>query len=317
MTRVSSSMVFFAALLVGCGGEPALSGLDEPIRVPTGTFKLGELPGSAPGSNATGPRAKVYESANNALRPGQAGKTIGGRTTTDASAIGVRFEGRGTGYWVLPVGAPDPQANGELTFSVGYDVADDAQPGLVRMLFAAIAENGSSGEQDALDVCITRPIPDNLNACDPTIEPPDVVLSLAWDSAADVDLVLVTPSGKVVDAKHPTTAPPQPNGTVKPDKTVDGIFDRDGNGACAGDQTRRENVVWQAKPALGTYLVYANLFSACGADGARFTVTVHVSKSQDKTFDLVEVLRVSGRFIPLDANGGSGPPLYVTAFEIK
>lgn len=317
MSRPPFSLLLSAILLAACGGEPALVGLDEPIRVPTGTFKPGELPGSAPGSNATGPRVTILESANNALRPGQAGKAIGGRTTTDASAVGVRLEGRGTGYWVLPVGAPDPQANGELTFSVGYDVAHDAVAGPVRMLFAAIAENGSSGTQEALDVCITRPIPDNLNACDSSIEPPDAVLSLDWDTAADVDLVLVTPSGKVVDAKHPTTAPPEPNGTVKPDKTVDGILDRDGNGACAGDQTRRENVVWQAKPEPGTYLVYANLYSACGADGARFTVTLHLSKSADATFDVVEVLRVSGRFIPLDANGGSGPPLYVTAFEIQ
>ena len=317
MIRIFCSRLLAIALLAGCGGEPALVGLDEPIHVPAGTFKPGELPGLPPGSNATGPRVTILESANNALRPGQAGKAIGGRTTTDASAVAVRLEGRGTGYWILPVGAPDPQANGELTFSVGYDVAHDAQPGLVRMLFAAVAENGASGVQEALDVCVTRAIPDNLNACDPTLEPPDAVLSLSWDTAADVDLVLVTPSGKVVDAKHPTTATPEPNGTVKPDKTVDGILDRDGNGACSGDQTRRENIVWQAKPDPGLYLVYTNLFSACAADGARFTVTLHVSQSTGDTFDLVEVLRESGRFIPLDANGGSGPPLYVTAFEIK
>lgn len=309
--------LIFAVAIAGCGGEPALIGLDEPIRVPAGTFKPGELPGSPPGSSATGPRVTILESANNVLRPGQAGKVIGGRTTTDASAVAVRLEGVGTGYWIAPVGAPDPQANGELTFSVGFDVSREAEPGLVRMLFAAIAEDGASGAQEALDVCITRPIPDNLNSCDPTLAPPAAVLSLAWDTAADVDLVLVTPSGKLVDAKHPTTATPESNGSVKPDKAVDGFLDRDGNGACAGDQTRRENVVWQAKPAVGTYLVYANLFSACGTDGARFTLTLHLSQQNGDTFDLVEVASTSGRFIPLDANGGSGPPLYVTAFTIE
>lgn len=313
----ASRFLLTGIFVCGCGGEPALIGLDEPIRVPSGTFKPGELPGSAPESNASGPRVTILESANNVLRPGQAGKAVGGRTTTDASAVAVRLEGSGTGYWLLPVGPPDPQANGELTFSVKYDVSRDAEPGLVRMLFAAISESGASGTQEALDVCITRAIPDNLNACDPTIAPPAAVLSLSWDTGADVDLVLVTPTGKVVDAKHPTTATPGANGTTMPNKSVDGILDRDGNGACAGDQTRRENIVWQAKPAVGLYLVYANLFSACGTEGARFTITLHLSQQNGQTFDLVEVARASGRFIPLDANGGSGPPLYVTAFEIK
>src|SRR5690348_17358322 len=100
--RCTKKNAFGAALLllVGCGdGEPALSGLDEPIRVTTAMFKPGELPGSAPGSGASGPKVTVIESANNVLRPGQAGKTLSGRATTDASAVAARLEGLGTGYW--------------------------------------------------------------------------------------------------------------------------------------------------------------------------------------------------------------------------
>jgi hypothetical protein len=292
--------------------------LDEPIRVTTAVFKPGELPGSAPGSGASGPRVTVLESANNVLRPGQAGKTLSGRATTGASAVAARLEGLGTGYWIQPLGPPDPQYNGELVFSVGYDVAEDAPAGLHTLLFAAVDEKGNAGEQASLDVCITSPIPDNLNACDPTIAPPAAVLSLAWDTDADVDLVLVTPSGKIVDAKHPTTKDPE-DGTVTPDKKVDGIIDRDANAACGGDRTRRENAVWQAKPALGTYLVYANLFSACGADGARFNVTLHLAEptGEGTNQKLVEKIRASGRLLPLDANGGAAVGLYVTAFIIN
>jgi len=311
--------IFLALLaLAGCSAEPSLSGASEPIRVPMGTFKPGELPGSPPESGAKGPAVTVLESANNVLRPGQAGKAVVGRTTTDASAVGVRLEGLGAGFWVLPVGAPDPQANGELTFSVGYDVAPEAPSGLHRLLFAAIAESGEAGEQSALDVCITAPIPDNLNACDPSIAPPAAVLSLAWDTDADVDLGVIVPNGKFVDAKHPTTAAPE-GGVVKPDKALDGVIDRDANASCGGDRTRRENLVWQSKPAPGTYLVYANLFSACGADGARFVATLHLSEAigNGKNLALVEKIRVSGRLLALDANGGAGPGLYVTAFNIQ
>jgi len=74
------------------------------------------------------------------------------------------------------------------------------------LLLAAIDEQGNAGEETRLDTCITRPIPDNLNACDPTIAPPFAVLSLAWDADVDLDLVVVAPDGRVIDPKHPTTA---------------------------------------------------------------------------------------------------------------
>jgi hypothetical protein len=313
------SLLVLTCLLVaaGCGGEPSLIGLEEPIRVTGATFHEGELPGRPPGSGAAGPRPTVLESVNNVLRPGQGGKTVSGRTTADASAVALRLEGLGTGFWTLPVGAPDPQANGELTFSVAYDVAPDAKPGPGRLLFAAVDEAGRSGEQAALDVCIAAPIPDNLNACDPKRKPPAAVLSLAWDTGADVDLVLVTPAGKIVDAKHPSTA--ASDGTsVKPDAEKDGILDRDANAACAGDRTRRENVVWKSKPAPGTYLVYANLWSACGEAGARFVLSLYLAEPAGNGNErLVEKLSVPGRLIAEDANGGSGPGLYVTAFSIQ
>ena len=57
-----------------------------------------------------------------------------------------------------------------------------------------------------MTLCVDGVIPDNFNVCAPNLPPPAAVLSLDWDTAADLDLQVTTPDGKLVDAKHPTTA---------------------------------------------------------------------------------------------------------------
>ncbi|HEY7371406.1 MAG TPA: hypothetical protein VIF57_04450, partial [Polyangia bacterium] len=51
-----------------------------------------------------------------------------------------------------------------------------------------------------------------------------------------------------------------------------GILDFDSNAGCVIDGRRAENVVWQAAPPAGTYLVRVNTTSLCGASAARWNV---------------------------------------------
>ncbi|MCU0655711.1 MAG: hypothetical protein MUF64_10630 [Polyangiaceae bacterium] len=324
MNRPLLALCLAASLPVlgaSCGGVEAPLALDEPLQVQRAAFREGALPGAAPtASDAPGPRITAIESANNVLRPGQAGKRFLGRTTPDAVAMGLRFADLGTGYWLRPLDAPDPTANNEPTWEASCDFSREVPPGLHRLLFAAVDAQGRSGPQREQRVCMLPPYPDNLNACDPAIEPPAAVLSLAWDTDVDLDLVLVTPGGKTLSAKQPTTAPVSSAGVpaLPPTAPGVGVLDRDSNAGCRADGLRREHVVWQSSPPPGTYFLRARLFDACGQGSARFVATLHLPEPRPEGGKrLVEKLRISGALEALQADGGAGPGLFLGQFDFR
>ena len=162
-------------------------------------------------------------------------------------------------------------------------------------------------------MCVDGTVPDNYNACNVTLAPPAAVLSLAWDTPVDLDLELQTPSGVLVSPKHPSTnvgtdagAGPGPG---------DGVLDRDSDSNCTPDHVNREDIVWKTAPATGTYLVYADLFSACGQPSVRFTATLYVAQPTDGGSALVQALQTSGELLAVDANGGAGLGLYLASFS--
>lgn len=322
MSRGASPLVLALLLTSGCGGEPTPSALGEPIHVRNGYFKEGALPGTAPlADGEVPPEGATYvtlvESANNVVRPGQAGKGASGRATASAGSVAVRLDDLGTGYWIVPTDVPDPAAAGELTWGMAIDFSREVAPGLHQLRFAAIDDAGGSGPVRPLNICVTSPVPDNLNACDRTIPPPAAVFSLAWDTDVDLDLVLVAPNGKIVDAKHPTTAAPTDAG-VAPD-AGDGALDRDSNASCVLDGVRRENVVFQEKPEPGLYLVYASLFSACGLPSTRFTASFYQPEPTGVPGEqaLVEKLSKNGELLAIDESGGSTLGLFVMEIGIQ
>lgn len=323
MRRLGAAAVAALAAIGGaCGGERSPLGLDEPLRVQGAVFKEGALPGAPPdASGAPGPQVTTLESVNNVLRPRQAGKRVGGRTSTDGRAVGVRFEGLGSGYWQFGVDSPDPTAGGELTWEAAFDLGHGVPPGLHRLLFAAIDDGGQAGPQRALNVCVTPPYPDNLNACDPTIEPPAAILSLTWDADVDLDLVVTTPDGIEVDPKRLTTSPLSEAGTpaLPPTAPGVGVIDRDSNGGCVLDATRRENLVWATTPRAGTYQVRARLFDACGRDSVRFVASLLLPapRADGAGKELVEQERLAGELLAIDAQGGTGPGLFVKQFTFR
>lgn len=314
-----------ALALPSCDGARAPSGLTEPLRVRSAMFEPGPLPGTPPppdggdgddDASAPGPQVTALDNANGVVTPGQSGKAFSGRTTPDAFAIALRFVGQGTGYWVLPVGGQDPSSNNERVFQLAADLAVDLPPGLQTVRFAAIDGDGGAGPQRDVPLCVASLVPDNLNACDPSLAPPAAVVSLFWDNDVDLDLELRTPEGKTVDWDHPSTAQAD-GGVVDRDALAApgvGTLDRNSNANCALDGVRREDVVWQQPPAPGTYLVYANLFSACGQPSTRFHVAVYRSEPADDGAHahLVETARRDGELPASAANGGASLGLYVT-----
>lgn len=302
-----------AIVLAGCTGVSADLGLDEPLRVSNARFVEGPLPGIAPDAAGTAtPAITNVELANAVIRIGQANKNLSGRASTDAVAVAVAFTGLGTGYWVSPLGPPDPLEGNELTWkldtSLGWDVP--LGPGSIDVV--AIDATGNAGKQYRVATCV-RPDLIDSSLCDATLSPPDTVIALSWDTNVDLDLVVRTPEGKLVSPAAPSTiahAPPITQAELAGEGV--GLLDRDSNGACRIDAINREALVFKTKPPAGTYLVYANLSDACGLASVRFTATLFRSKTlDDGKKQLVEVSRQTGRLLADAADGGIGPGLFL------
>jgi hypothetical protein len=127
-----------------------------------------------------------------------------------------------------------------------------------------------------------------------------LVVSLSWDTEADLDLHVVVPGGVEVWAGNINSYQLPPPGTVQDASWQDGgILDFDSNAGCVIDGRRAENVVWQAPPPSGTYLVRVDTASLCGVPDARWTVTVFENGAQ--------VASSEGESLPTDTRFSKGP----------
>jgi hypothetical protein len=309
--------------LLGCSGETLTRGLTEPFRVEGAQFQEGDLPGiSADSEAAKAESASLLPSllsfsALTIVPPGAVDRGISGSATPGTSSIGLRFADLGHGYWVLPTTTADVFSENELAWGGLASYARQPQPGKHELLGVAIDGNGRAGIQSRLSVCLLPEVPDNGNVCDPTKNPPKLVVSLAWNSPVDLDLRVVTPDGKVVDAKHPTSALADADGKVDPSPEGTGRILSDSNASCQIDGQQRENLVYQTRPPAGQYLVYANLYEACDEASVEFTMTVHSSIPSDDHFTQIETLRKSGSLQAIHANAGAALGTFLTQFTIE
>jgi hypothetical protein len=317
MLAAPATIVGVAALAVSaCDGAP--TGIGEPIYVYGAQFVPGPLPGlpqpdgGAGGDAGVDPQVTAVSTPSIGLRPGEAGRSMTGDVTPDATSIAVRFLDAGTGYWVFLPGPPDESAVPDLGFSMTFDTGYDLPTGQQNLAFAALDATGDAGTQYLLPMCVGSTIPDDYNACFPSNAPPVAVLSLSWDEPVDLDLQLQTPDGVLVNIDHPTTSA-SPDAGVGPGV---GVLDMDSDASCSPDHVNREDIVWQkGTPEPGTYLVYANLFSSCGQPAVRFTASLYVAEPVgDGRTSLVQVLSVPGELLAVDENGGAGLGLYLTSF---
>jgi hypothetical protein len=285
-------------LTIGCDGQPAPAGLDEPVRVAGAQFIAGALPPAT-----GGPPVTQATTQNAVILGGQGAKLFAGRAGAAASSIAVRFPDLGSGYWVFPLGGPDPQFPGELGWSATCDFSPASLPGPRSLAFAALDGAFRAGPVTTLAMCFASVVPDNLHACDPARPPPDVVFRLSWDSDVDLDLLVVAADGRELGAKRSP-------GAAAARATSSAYADRDSLAACAPDGLRAEHVVFPTRPA-GRYVVYASLFDACGSPTARFTLDAYEAEGTGAGRHLVKKDTRSGRMTELDASGGRDRGLFV------
>jgi hypothetical protein len=283
---VKRALFLLPLALASCGSRAGTLGLDEPIRVSGAQFVEGELPAAG-----DGPKVVTVESANNKIPQGFLGKAYAGNVGKGAWSIAFKLAGQGSGYWLVPVGFPDPISDvGELRWDAKLDLAPDAPLGKQTVQIEAFDESGRPGPRYEQDLEILSSVPAGR-----------VVVMLKWDSAADLDLVVISPSGKVSDPKHPTTS-------VAPGGNADGVLDHDSNASCVRDGYQEEAMVFQQPPPAGTYEAYVRMFAGCGAPAANFTASLYVDGELK--------LSQSGRLLEQYdvANGGTNPPLRALRF---
>lgn len=304
------------AVVLGCGAsveEPV--GYGEPLRVVGGSFEA-ELPARGDG----GVPVTSVDTASGILLVGQQGRLLSGRVGKDAYALALRFEGLGTGWWIAPVGDIDPVVPADRSFNLAYDIGAAVPTGLRRLQLAAVDERGATGTPFALDVCVIDDrLPDELNVCDASLPPAAAIISLTWDRNADLDLRVRTPSGKFVGWKRPSTVDGM--GQPIPDDALDdptvGRFTRDSNAECHTDGRNSEAVLWEELPGDGPYTAYVDMFEACGAREALYSVAVYRRVTRDDgTYSLEQVDERSGTLLDLTADGGAKPPLFVLETDL-
>lgn len=101
----------------------------------------------------------------------------------------------------------------------------------------------------------------------------DVVATVKWTGASDVDLHVIDGKGQEVYYANPTT----PEG---------GSLDLDSNAGCAIDNVNQETISWpQGKAPTGPYTVKVAYYDDCGVASSSYNGTVSVKGTQVKSFN--------------------------------
>ncbi len=286
-----------AIAAAGCQGLDADAGLDADVRVAGGQY----FPGGIPAASCDA-RVTSVDSPSNTIRAGQIDKALSGRITRDGRAIAFGFAGD-AGYWTIPAGPMDISFPDQLDWSAKLSFAPTLDDGPRDLAVAAVDATGRFG---APSLVTLRVRPHAVDLADTRL-----VVSLSWDTEADLDLHLVVPTQPPITvwSRRPSTyVPPGPGEPVDPDALgAAGALDADSNSQCLIDGRREENVIWRgptAAPPHGSYAVLVDTFSLCAAATAHWTVDVY------RDGDPVSIAHTEGTVVDSDTRGnhlaGSG-----------
>jgi hypothetical protein len=255
MRRALLLFAVFVATLAACDRTEADDGRDAAIQVADAQFFRGEMPGG------DGPSVREVSAAPR-VAAGASGRTWNGSLDPRATAVAIGLAGD-VGYWVLPARVPALAAPGLPTFKA--EVSFSAKlSGTRDVLVRAVDGDRRFGPATVRPVTIVSSIPEGR-----------LVVSLAWDDRADLDLHVVDPNGVEIFDRNPSSYEPPPPGSPPepPGTTHDGgVLDFDSNAQCVQDGRRREDVVWSDPPPKGHYLVRVETSALCGEAAARWRV---------------------------------------------
>lgn len=260
-----------AAALAGCTAATSDPGRGAALYVEDAQFRPGAFPAAS-----GGPAALSLQSLYPTIVLGEDRQQLTAALDPAAHAAIIGIAGE-PGTWIVVAGPPDVDTPGQATVHANVGV-DHVDPGMVTFQLAAVDAQGRIGEPTSLDVVAAdAPPPDG-----------DLVVSLDWLGAADLDLHVVDPLGGEAWSGSPNTwqkpgpgVPPDPNAYL-----TGGFLDHDGNASCTRDGAPHEDVVWKTRTSSsgmmvapiipsGEYTVRVDARSLCGDASAAWAVTVY------------------------------------------
>ncbi len=245
-------------LTIGCSapeGDPGLRALLRVSQVQmTAAPATAQFFPGAPPADTDGPAISSFINTSNTIFAGQRGKPLSGIVTPDTGAVALYLDGD-RGYWVIIPGAADATALNQLGFSASLSFSPALVPGVYTLTGRAIGIDGKFGPPSTAQLT-AQGAPANGT----------LVVSLAWDVNADLDLHVVEPDGvEIYSQKINSYQPPAPGQPADPNGWMTGgILDFDSNSQCNLDGRRLENVYWTVPPPSGHYLVRVDTYSLCG-----------------------------------------------------
>jgi hypothetical protein len=262
---VSFSMAAASLAMLACSGANPSSGQNALMRVQGAQFIAGAIDiadhESTPAVN--------FSTLQNDLFPGVSGKSITGSAGPGSTAVWLGLQDD-SGYWVLPVQDPDRNTLGNFTFSAVVSFSPQTpsgDAGNLNIVARATDKNGNIGPAYLQPVTMNAPRPDGA-----------LVISLDWDTHADLDLHVVVPAGDAgtteIWSRKPSALPFGQSGATVDDGMAAGYLDFDSNSQCVIDGRDAENVVFPTSAPAGHYVVRVDTFSLCGEVTARWRVRV-------------------------------------------
>jgi hypothetical protein len=262
-------------LAVGCSGANPSSGQTAAMRVQGAQYLAGSIHLE---TIASVPAVHSINIQNPDLFPGVTNKSITGTVGPGSTAILIGLLGD-VGHWVIPVQDLDTNSPGDLTFSCSaafpsMNLVGDG--GSLSLVVRATDENGEIGPAYVQPIVMEAIRPQG-----------SLVISLDWDTQADLDLHVVLPSQdgglNEIWSRKPSGLPlGQPGATVDEGKAA-GYLDRDSNSQCAIDGNRIENVIFPGEIPGGQYIVRVDAFSLCGEMTARWRVRIFDQETTNPT----------------------------------
>ena len=143
-----------------------------------------------------------------------------------------------------------------------------------------------------------------------------LVISLDWDTEADLDLHVQLPSDgdagvNEIWSRKPSGLPLGTVGASVDDGKQAGYLDFDSNSTCVIDGRRAENVIFPTTAPNGRYIVRVDTFSLCAETTARWLVRVFTNNGVDP------LLQASGQSTDLDTRfpHGQGAGVQAQVFD--
>ncbi len=271
-------------------------GKDAYMQIVGGQFVRGPMPAGG----ASGPAVLSINLVNSNIYPNFPNDPIAATLAPTATAAAIGLQGD-VGYWLVVAGVPsfttpaDPSLAATASFSGGIIA------GQYTLLLEAIDGQGDFGPPSSEILTATSAPPSGPAAMG------QLVVTLAWDDDANLNLHVVDPQGQDLYWGDQSTQPPFAFQQV--DGGSYGTIDDDSNANCAIDGLDREDAVWKQTPPSGSYTVRVDAASLCGQADAYWTATA--------VLDGQVVGQAQGIALDADTRGAHGSGSGVTAFTFS